>query len=209
MAKIKDLFPASALDSEKWTSATTGSGALTIGSPSDGVYPSGVDDVGDGVLVSSTDRVLLPSNLHADFQIEYNNIVADPSEDLLHFLGWRSTWGGGSYTFGVELHLVMRPGDSALFMKRVTDSGVTRIEAIVEDPNAGANGKLRVVRKGFDTLLYRWEPETAPPDAPGDDVGWKLLDTVTLSQRPPGYIVFGQEATLIEDLDYPWFGEAQ
>ena len=72
MSTFTDEFPAPILDATKWTGTTVGTCSIVVGAPTDGIYPTTVDDDGDSVLISSDDKLIVPGLIPFKFRINSN-----------------------------------------------------------------------------------------------------------------------------------------
>lgn len=200
MSVFSDTFPPPSLDTARWTEDLQGSVSLTIGVPTDGVYPVDVDDLFDEAAVHSRTKIYVPANHDFDSQIDYidpYDEVVPPVTRVIYF-GWRSILeGGGAPLWGVEVMLQVVAGPGYFFQKRVIDNGTVTITALIPDPTVGADGKFRVRRLGSNYEIYYYNG------------GWVLLDTIALSYVGMGYVRFGvyAESPSPDEEGLPWILE--
>ena len=201
MTIFTDSFPPPSLDVARWTEDLQGTVSLVVGIPTDGVYPIDVDNAADEVAVHSRTKIYVPTNQPFDSQINYIDPYADavpPVTRILYF-GWRSILeGAGIPLWGVDVMLRILIGPGYDFLKRVVVNGVTTVTPLIADPTAGADGKFRVERTGYDYKIYYY------------DGGWVLLDTITLAHIGLGYVRFGVYAEAVAPpagAPFPWILE--
>lgn len=189
---INDTFPKPSLNPLNWTALQQGTVALFVGTPTDGVYPHGVDTPGDSVEVSSESKINIPAGTPFEQWIHYGDVYTDPEQAIIYYLGWRSALkSGGISVWGVDVLLAARPGNEFVFQKRVINSGVEVRNTIKSDPALGANSQFKMVRVGSTYSLYYY------------DGGWVHLEDVVLPYSGIGYVHFGVYA---EDplIVFPW-----
>jgi len=193
MPTITELFPAPTLDPTRWVSTLQGSTSLTIGAPSDGVYPVGVDDPGDQVTVDSKNRLTVPAGSF-DARIFYDDVFDDIDENISSFLGWRSNQvdGGGMPAFGIDILLCVKPGPVFELQKQTVNLGSVNRGTVINDPLNGGNGGFRVTRSASTYSLYFF------------NAGWVLLAQEVLPFSGPGFIFFGQLAESPTLQAFPW-----
>lgn len=186
MAILSDTFPSPSLDSNRWSSTVAGSGAIAVGSPSDGVYISSIDDDGDSAIIDSDGKLQVAAGQTFDVRIEYNDLDTDPDQNLYAFLSWRSALkSGGQPVYGIDLVVMRDTGGNYYFQRRTLSSGSPTIWTnIIADPTSGANGKLRITRSGYTYSLYYFDSTLTLPD-------WVFLDTITLGSNGGGFFAFG------------------
>lgn len=199
MPLLQDAFPAPFLDATRWTDTQQGTVSLTVGVPSDGVYPVDVDDHLDSVVVSSKGKIITPPNAPFVMDISYEGAFVDPEQDILSFLGWRSNqeYVPNEPAFGVDLILCVKPSGSVILQKRLIVGGVESISDIQNDPHDGAARAFRIERSGTSYLLWQWDGVSS----------WDLRDTVNLGYQGSGYIVFGQQALDPTLQAFPWISQ--
>lgn len=193
MSTVFDVFPPPSLDSNKWSSTLVGSVGLSVGVPSNGVYPLTVDDPGDQVRIDSEGKISTPSGSF-DVRLFYADVFSDLDENIVSFLGWRSTQkdGLGDPAYGIDALLCVKPDPVYEFQKRAINLGSVGRSTVLIDPTSGADGGFRIVRSGTDYQLYYYNS------------GWVLFETEALPHNGPGYIVFGQFAESPTLLAFPW-----
>ena len=196
MPTVTDTFPAPSIDTTKWTSATTGSTSLVVGTPSDGVYPQTVGDDGDSVIISSSGKSSVPGSTSFEVEVSYEDVFTDPDEVIVSFLGWRSDLldASGDAAYGIDVALVVSPGPTYEFHRGVINLGTASRDVLEIDASSGGDGGLRITRSGSDYLLYRYDSGTT---------SWVLLDTVSLPHVGTGYILVGQFAET-PTFPFPW-----
>lgn len=194
MGVYQDTFPPPILDASKWNASLIGSVGLSVGSPTDGVYPLTVDDDGDAVIIDSETKIPVSSIHPFDMEVGYREVYAGPTVNTYIFLGWRSVLkGGGVPLWGIDVILKVGVGPSYTFQKRVVLNGsVTQVD-LIPDTTLGADGTLRITRSGTVYSLYHY------------DGGWVLLDSVDLGFNGLGFVVFGVFTEAIAEAEgFPW-----
>ena len=183
---MTDYFPAPSLDTTRWTSNTVGSGMITVGVPSDGVFITGIDDDGDSALIDSEAKIYTPAGQPFAVNIDYNDLAADPDQVISAFLGWRSTeQDAGIPLYGVDMLISCYPLTGRYwFEKRTTSLDATVWSKIIEDPMDGANGKLRIVRSDYIYSLYSYDRTLTAPD-------WRKLVDLEMDTNGSGFVTFG------------------
>lgn len=197
MYSFIDPFPAPQLDALRWSPFLQGSVDVSIGSPTDGVYPLLVDDPNDEVRVYSKNKIYVPANQPFDTSIQYVDTYDDvvPPVTRYIYLGWRSNLeGSGNPLWGVDVLLRVLGGPTYDFMKKVVEDGVVTTSILIPDPTMGADGQFRIVRNGLDYSIYYFNGS------------WVLLDTITLANTGLGYVWFGvyAEPAVVPDTVLPW-----
>jgi len=198
MPIITDTFPAPTLNSARWASQLNGSVGITIGVPTDGVYPELVDDDGDSVLVTSDGKITAPGGSNFDTSIFYKDVFNDPDQAIVSFLGWRSAQktGLGESLYGVDVRLRVAPlATSITYQKATASLGAVSVSDILVDPASGADSGLRIQRSGTSYELFRFDNGLN---------AWVSLVSVSLGFSGPGFIVFGQIAEDPFNPVIPW-----
>ena len=197
MATLTDLFPASSLDSNLWNSTTTGAGAFVVGTPSDGVWPSGIASDGDSVLIDSENKIVMPDSVNFDCSIRYYSV--EPALSGLYssiFLAWRSAEkSGGLSVDGIDIELVTRPGPTHTFEKVIRTAGVDNRIVLIADPSSGGDGGLRIERIDSTINLYTRDATNAE---------WTIVDETIAPSTDQGFLVFGTYAAEIPDDMFDW-----
>jgi len=200
MGIITDTFPGPTLDAAKWSDDLQGSVSYNVGTPTDGVFPIGVDDHGDLVGVNSDNKIIVPATLPFDAQIFYSGVYFDPEQEILATLGWRTMAkdGGGIPLHGVDIMVVSKLDAVTVSLeKRTLNMGSYTRSVISPEPSGGEDARLRLARSGSNYMLYHWNP--AIPD-------WVLVDTVALPSVAVGFVQFTLEA-VNPDIPIPWIAQ--
>lgn len=197
MPTIIDSFPSPSLDATKWNIALEGGASYAVGSPIDGVYPQGIDDQGDGLIVDSEGKIVVPSGSF-DVSIFYADVFVDPEEDIFSFLGWRSNQLDleGNPAFAVDVLLSARSGPVFEFQKATVNLGSYNRTTIISDPTNGADGGFRIVRNWMNYSLFYF-----------DGVSFQPLAVENIPHNGAGYIVFGQVAESFMLEAFPWVSQ--
>jgi len=197
MGIITDTFPGPTLDVAKWSDDTQGSVSYNVGTPSDGVWPIGVDDHGDLVGVNSDSKIIVPASQDFDARIMYNGMYFDAAQEILAAFGWRTIAkdGGGIPLYGIDIMLVTKPnGSTVQFEKRTLNLGSYVRSVIQPDASSGADGGLRISRAGSSYSLHHFD------QAIND---WVVLDVLTIPSVAVGFVQFNLEA-VDPSIPFPW-----
>jgi hypothetical protein len=196
MTVISDTFPASSLNSDYWASSSSGSGSIVVGSPSDGVYPQGIDDDGDQVLITSEDGLTVPANSNFSAEIMFDDVFSDGDQAIVSFLAWRSYQGSGSGNslYGVDLRLRVAPSGSSYKYQRA--ALVSGSSSVIDKLSVSSftSGGFKIERAAKVYSLYYLDFSS----------NWVLLESYNLGFDGPGYIVFGQLAEDPSVSVVPW-----
>ena len=198
MAQIVETFPPPILDPNRWTGAVSGAGVYAVGAPSDGLWPSGLVADGDGVFISSSSKIVVPSSRDFDVQMMYDDLDA-PIVGLAQVvsLGWRSDAvdGAGDPLHGMDVMITTRPGPLHKFERRFYSYGAENWSPIMTDPNGGANAGLMLKRAGSIFTMYRYETSTS---------SWVLIETITAPSLVSGFLYILNFATDAAAPFFPW-----
>ncbi len=197
MSTLTDTFPAPTLNSGTWSSILTGSVGLTIGTPTDGAYPTTIDDHGDEVSITSENKITIPGDTSFDVRIFYEDVFTDPQQNIISYLGWRSLQKNMllQSMYGLDVRLKATPASTYIFQRLAITLANPVFNDLIFDPSAGGDGGFRITRAGTTYNLYRYDTGI---------LNWVLITSVALGFSGPGFIVFGQIAESPSEPIVPW-----
>ena len=191
----QDKFEPPLLASDKWTATLNGSVGIDVGTPENGLFPLGLDVLGESVLIDSDGKIPVPSNQPFSLEIGYKEVYIAPPVDVNIFLGWRSVKKGlGVPLWGVDVLLNISPVSVYTFMKRTIVNGISSVTPLILDPTGGSDGRFKIERNGTVYSLFYY------------DGGWIHLDDVDLGYMELGFVFFGAftDIGLVVPEGFPW-----